>query len=165
MQAHSAEVTSTTSVPARQFKFIQSGHVELGGSFSITSNKSSENFSLSPSIGFFVADHFVLGSQVSFNYSKDKLNDIVLKRYEFGPYASFYFLEHDHWVGNFSQQISISRNSDSSTSRTGKTYIGAKYFFSQDVAFGIDAGTTYQLDSQPVQLSNLQILGKYNIYF
>lgn len=165
LSGEATEVTSLNAPTIKSEKMIKKGNIELDGGFSFNSNKLVESFSFSPAVGLFFIDRFVLGSQFLITGSKQKTTDYYSQSVGFGPYIKYYFFETESWVFNFNQQFIFKTALDNSSSKNGLTYLGAKYFIAPDVAFGIDAGTEYSMDSSNLQVSNLKILGKYSIYY
>lgn len=67
----------------------EKGDVLVGGNLGFQTGENSNQFNLSPNIGFFVAKNFALGAALNFNSSKQ--GNISSSTFGLGPFARYYF--------------------------------------------------------------------------
>lgn len=160
-------------------KLIKKGNVEAAGQFSLgVTNENSENSSLylAPSLSYFVMDKFSVG--MSMTFSQSKWSNSSSQGLGFGPTASYYFAESENWVFHATQAIThsnwvnqydtsyygIERTENYSTIST--TALGAKYFITPSVAFGIGLyHTSYLQPKESQSRTSDSINGLFSTYF
>lgn len=81
-------------------KFLIGGHFSLSNSNQESDNSDSKTFSLSisPAVGYFVSERWLIGLKVNYSYQKsesshsdiDYESDFTMNNYLFGPYARYY---------------------------------------------------------------------------
>lgn len=131
---------------------ITKGNWMVGGTgnFSSYENKSSNNgtevtykgigINISPKIGYFFANKFVAGTNVSIGYSKPKNFDSSLS-YGIGPFARYYFLKEDKRV-NFlieaNYNFGAAKSGENKSRNNGYGFkTGPAIFFNSSVALEI----------------------------
>lgn len=145
------------------------------GNFSTYENKYISNgnqvsnkgisMNLSPNIGYFLADRFVLGAHLSVGYTipKDAQNSFG---YGIGPYARYYFLEEDKLINLFSElsysfgEAKLGANKSKSNGYGLKA--GAVLFFNRSV--GLEVSLDYDSSklkpkNSPSSTSNILQIG------
>lgn len=101
--------------------------------------------SITPDIGYFVMDRFILGINPSYGLNASKTDDIhqtTLQSYAFGPFVRYYLLPVDHVVNLFtggSYLYSILEPSNS-IGNTYSFFAGTTAFFNYSVAIEMSAG-------------------------
>ena len=158
------------------FSQITKGNWMVGGTGNISSfeSKYSNNgneitnkgigINLSPNIGYFIADKFVIGSNISIGYTKPKDSDNSFG-YGVGPYARYYFLKEDKLINLFSQINYIFGQTKSGNNKSDSNGYGVKVgsviFFNSSV--GLEISLDYESSrlipntSESSTYNNLQI--------
>ena len=138
----------------------------IGGNIGYSSTKTSSlnvkntTLNISPTVGYFVGDNLAVG--VNLNYSQEKFASITQSLFSFGPFARYYFGEHDKLkpfgqigLGLFSGNHQVNFNN---TKITGSSYhigLGTAYFLTKNVA--LEGMLQYQ-KTNPKEGSNSNIL-------
>src|SRR5690606_1081915 len=129
-----------------------------------TSNKGI-GMNISPNIGYFLVDRFVLGAHLGVGYTipKDAQNSFS---YGIGPYSRYYFLEEDNLINLFSE-LSYSfgetkRGTNKSKSNGYGLKAGAVLFFNRSV--GLEVSLDYDSSklrpkNSPSSTSNILQIG------
>lgn len=63
--------------------------VLVGGGFSLQTGSGNSQFTLNPTVGYFVADNFLVGGTLAFN--TQKLGTVKTTEFGIGPFARYYF--------------------------------------------------------------------------
>lgn len=70
------------------FSQTEKGDFLVGGSFGFRTNKNNSNFNLSPNAGYFFADNFAAGANVTLDFSKK--GDVRTNEVGIGPFVRYY---------------------------------------------------------------------------
>jgi hypothetical protein len=152
---------------------IQKGQWNLEGSFSINSsqrdidridfeNSSSENFnfSISPELGYAVADNLLVGLGVSYNYSKSEFNQVTDDRtseansFGFTPYIEKFFPLNADFALSIKGELSYSFGK-----QTNKRSIGTSETDFDSFFVGFRPGINYFVSDQIFLQANFGALG------
>jgi hypothetical protein len=99
---------------------------------------------ISPKIGYFLADKFVIGTSLSIGYTKPKESDNSFG-YGIGPYARYYFLNVDRHVNFFTEVNYIFGETKSGDNKSKSNGYGLKagsvFFFNNSV--GLEVSLDY----------------------
>ena len=119
---------------------------------------------LSPNIGYFLADKFVVGASLSIGYTKPKGSDDSFG-YGIGPYVRYYFLREDKQINLFSEVNYIFGETKSGNNKSKSNGYGLKagsvIFFNSSV--GLEVSLDYNSsklipnNSDSSTYNNLQI--------
>ncbi|TAN19057.1 MAG: hypothetical protein EPN37_04180 [Chitinophagaceae bacterium] len=124
--------------------------------------------SITPAIGYFVIEKFVLGINPRYTLDVSKFNDIryvTLHSYALGPFVRYYLLPVDHIVNLFtggSYQYSIGEPGNSITNNYS-FFIGATAFFNSSAAIEITTGFSSTLD-KGFSINSFVINAGFQIY-
>lgn len=67
----------------------EKGNLMVGGQLNLNTNEGGSNFRFNPQLGYFIANNFALGGQISFDFSK--AGTVKVNEFGIGPYARYYF--------------------------------------------------------------------------
>jgi len=152
---------------------IQKGQWNLEGSFSINSsqrdtdssdfeNSSSENFnfSISPELGYAVADNLLVGLGVSYSYSKSEFNQVTDDRTSesnsigFSPYIEKFFPLNADFALSIKGEARYSFGNSTSESNSNTSESDSNSFF-----IGFRPGINYFVSDQIFLQANFGALG------
>jgi len=100
LEKGSVMIGTTTDIAGTSVSFLTSAPNSVGVAFLSTKSKSDNHESetqkttilnIKPNVGFFVADDFLIGAEVTFEYLKYKGDDEAITIFGFGPFVRYYF--------------------------------------------------------------------------
>ena len=112
----------------------------VGGGLSLRTGNSNAAFSFTPSAGMFIADNFVIGGNISYDYTK--IGDVKSNGFGIGPFTRYYFGKSStkpFAVGEFTFQNSTTKNGITNTNFKTNGYgflfgLGFAAFINKNVA-------------------------------
>jgi Outer membrane protein beta-barrel domain len=144
----------------------EKGDWMVGGNIVISTPTGNSQFAIQPSAGYFVANNFVVGADVSLNFAK--VGDVKTSAITAGPFARYYiniknsafkpFFHAEYNLGNVVTTIPTSKT----TNTTGKFFLGAggAFFINSNVALEAVAGYEHtKVQGTPVENGFLFRLG------
>ncbi len=121
------------------------------------------HFTLSPNIGYFIINKFVIGCNLNYSSDDVKYADVKFTNYNIGPYLRYYFLKSENRINLFSQisygygEGKASNNRDSKYHNNGYGLrIGSSIFFNSSVALEIAADYNSSKNNSVANVSLLQ---------
>jgi hypothetical protein len=112
----------------------------VGGGLSLRTGSSTAAFSITPSAGMFIADNFVVGGNIEYDYNK--IGDLKSNGFGIGPFTRYYFGKSKtkpFAVGEFAFETNTTKNSVTNTNIKTNGYgflfgLGFAAFINKNIA-------------------------------